>query len=246
MPIHFELKLQNIGLVILEETSGLPLTMMNLHLVQVYYESDDAQNKEIVFLTHEINGSVFEKSKDSFLLQKSLLGSSAKESIHQIFPEPRETVAHIVDHIERFTHGLVNKEIEWDEFHLNVRVRLASNGKKTIKLALSEFRCYLFLSTYLSLVKFAALDDSVNPPPPKTNLRKSPETASVIDKRRVSMIVRLSKQAQSELRSNAVSVHVTLNSIVIAIPSNTDHENLTLQKIDFSAQALALRGIFAD
>lgn len=227
-------KLQNVGLIILEEKTDLPLTMINIHLVQVKFEKDEDSNTEVQLLTHDINGSMFQKNDEKTLSQRNLLGSLARETKHEIFPEPGKTVLQIVEHVEALTSQLLKRNLDSSEFQLALKLKMAPNGDKNIDLSLMEFRCYLITSTYLSLAKFANLDDSVKPPTFKTGLSRPLEKGQQIS------TLPAKKEPEKEKGStiapfSALAVKVVLKNIVVTMPSST-------QKTDFAPQVLTLRG----
>lgn len=241
-PIHFELKLQNIGLVILEETSALPITMININLVQVMFEKDEDGNTTVELLTHEINGSVFEKQENE-LSQRNLLGSLARESKYTVHSDPQQTVKEIVDYVEAFTSDLLKRNLNSKEFVLQFKLEMTASGDKNITVSMAHFRTYLITSTYLSLANFTALDDSVNPPPPKTELRQVQELETIVKPPTSSngLQIQTNPSAAHPMPSppaqafTSLNVRVTLKNIIVTMPSTT-------QKTDFAPQVLTFRG----
>ena len=226
----FNLKLQNIGLMILEEKSSLPLTMINLHLVQLKYESDEDQNSDIQFLIHDIKGSFFEKSADAHLIQRNLLGSLEHETRHEILATEEKTIFKVIEKIESFTGELLQEELESTEFQLTLNLKMSSSGNKNIEIHLLEFKSYVAIPIYLSLANFAALDDSVNPPPPKTEIQIQPDKQLI---RKQTTKVEAGGAVVASF--SALSVKVILKNFIITMPSST-------QRTNFTPQVLTIRG----
>ena len=221
-------------MVILEEKTGLPITMINIHLLQVNFESDEYQNMDVKLLTHDINGSMFERAEgENVLLQKNLIGSLARETKHEILPKSVDTVSKIVDHVEKFTAELLKKELESKEFQLQLLFQQNPKGDKNVSIELTEFRCYLITSTFLSLANFAALDDSVNAPPPKTELQNIHPIEA--EQQKPTEVVAKPATQEAAAPAGDLNVRIAIKNIVVSMPS-------TIEKGDVNPQALSLRG----
>ena len=223
------IQLQNLGLVMIEEKTSLPLTMLNFHLVHIRYTKDRDSNGSVLFTTHNINGSVFSKVNDFTLCQRNLLGTLSREVEYEISSQPEQTITGIVDHVKEITRNLLSKGFDNSEFQLVLKVKLDAAGNKRIEINLMDFRCLLVTSSYISIIDFVKPGDSFNSPASNKEFLKAKESI-LSATRRKSM-----KEIVQNKGSNQLSLNASLKNITIAMPSS-------IQRADFTNQILALRG----
>ena len=237
-PIRLQLKLQNIGLLILEENTGLPLTMINIHYLTLKFEKDSHSVTTIVVRSHDVNGNIFEVA-DSKLCKYNLLGSLSRETKYELRPEPQGTVLDVLDDDDKLTASLLKKEFKSNDFMIDVRVEIDAEGGKIITASVNQLRMYLFTSAYLSLANFCSIGHDADALPPSTRIQPLQIRSSDTSR------IRLSKE-QSRIKPDqpaaleeftALNIRACLRNVLITMPSST-------HKTNFASQVLTVKGNF--
>jgi len=167
MKINF--KIESFSLVALD-TSSLPFALLSLQLMEVNINKGNFMTVNVK--ARELNGSFFENVKGNELIERKMIGELDKTDTYEIDNNNKgKTLDHIMNSLKQYTQSIADKialkQDEQENPRVEVEIILYPGGDKIINVELNHLKLFLVTASYLQLVNFVAMDDSVVPPPPK-------------------------------------------------------------------------------